>query len=59
MNKGKKLRGISVNQLIIAVAVDSNHNHYGELIGRGHITSKQCIYSYGSHIKKGSHLIHE
>lgn len=59
MNKGKKLRGISVNQLIIAVAVDSNHNHYAELIGRGHITSKQCIDSYGSHIKKGSHLIHD
>lgn len=59
LNKGKKLRGISKNQLTIAVAIDSKHNCYAELIGRGHITSKQCIDSYGKHIEKGSHLIHD
>lgn len=59
MNKGKKLRGVSVNQIVIAVAIDSNYNRYAELVGKGHITSKQCLDSYGKHIEKGSHLIHD
>ncbi len=59
MNKGKKLRGISVNQLVIAVGIDSNNNRYAKLVGKGHITSKQCLESYGKHIEKGSHLIHD
>lgn len=59
MNKGKKLRGISVNQLVIAVGIDSNNNRYAKLVGKGHITSKQCLDSYGKHIEKGSHLIHD
>jgi hypothetical protein len=59
MNKGKKLRGTSVNQLVIAVAVDSNNNRYAELVGKGHITSKQYLDSYGKHIEKGSHLFHD
>ncbi len=59
MNKGKKLRGISVNQLVIAVRIDSNNNRYAKLVGKGHITSKQCLDSYGKHIEKGSHLIHD
>jgi len=59
MNKGKKLRGISVNQLVIAVGIDSNNNRYATLVGKGHITSKQCLDSYGNHIEKGSHLIHD
>jgi len=59
MNKGKKLRGISVNQLVIAVGIDSNNNRYATLVGKGHITSKQCLDSYGNHIEKGSRLIHD
>lgn len=59
INKGKKLRGISTNQIVIAVAIDSNNNRYAKIVGRGHITSKQCLHSYGRHIEKGSHLIHD
>lgn len=59
LNKGKKLRGVSVNQIVIAAAVDSNNNRYAEIVGKGHITSKQCLDSYGKHIEKGSHLIHD
>lgn len=56
---GKKIQGINSNQIIIACAVDEHGNKYAEIVGRGHITSGQCIKSYGQHIKTGSHIIHD
>ena len=56
---GKKLRGISRNKLAVAVAFD-NHNH---LYIKCEYTSKPSDRStwntLGSHIKPGSHLIHD
>ncbi len=46
-----------MNQLVIAVGIDGNNNRYAKLVGKGHITSKQCLESYGKHIEKGAHLI--
>lgn len=59
INKGKKLRGISSNQNVIVVAIDNNNNRYAKIVGRGHITSRHCLDSYGKHIEKGSHLVHD
>ena len=56
---GKKIQGINSNQVIVVCAVDEHGNKYAEVVGRGHITSNQCIKSYGQHIKPGSHIIHD
>ena len=56
---GKKYRGLSRNQIIVACTIDKHKNKYAKVIGRGHITSSECINSYGKHIKKGSHIIHD
>ena len=58
-DNGLKYRGQSKNQIVIACAVDIHNNKYAEIIGRGHVTSKQCINSYGKHIKPGSYIIHD
>lgn len=56
---GKRYRGQSRNQVVVACAIDSNGNRYAEIIGNGHISYKQCLNSYGKHIKAGSHIIHD
>ena len=56
---GLKYRGQSINQIVVACAIDSNGNKYAQIVGRGHISSKQCINSYGKHIEPGSHIIHD
>lgn len=56
---GKKPRGASRNQMVIACAVDWNGNRFAIVAGKGHIMSKQCIDSYGRHIAKGSTIIHD
>lgn len=56
---GKKPRGVSRNQVCVACAVDSSGNRYAEVAGRGHITSTQCVKTYGSHIAKGSAITHD
>lgn len=56
---GKKLRGVSRNQVAIACAVDSNGGRYAAVAGFGHITSRQCVKTYGSHISKGSFIVHD
>ena len=59
IKNGKKLRGISRNKLAVAVAFD-NHAH---IIIKVENTSKPSDRStwntLGSHIKPGSHLIHD
>lgn len=57
--KGRKYRGQSRNQIVVACAVDNSSNKYAEIIGKGHISSKQCIKSYGLHIAKGSFIMHD
>lgn len=56
---GKKPRGVSRNQVVIACAVDSGGRRYAEVAGKGHITSAQCLRTYGKHIEKGSYIIHD
>ena len=56
---GKKPRGVSRNQAVIACAVDSSGNRIAIEAGRGHITSAACIRTYGAHIKKGSLVVHD
>lgn len=56
---GLKYRGQSKNQIVIACAIDSNGNKYAEIVGKGHVSSKQCLNSYGKHIKPGSYIIHD
>ena len=56
---GLRYRGQSKNQIVIACAVDADGNKYAEVVGRGHISSKQCIESYGRHIAPGSYIVHD
>lgn len=56
---GLKYRGQSKNQIVVACGIDINGNKYAEIIGRGHVSSKQCLESYGKHIKPGSYIIHD
>ncbi len=56
---GKKPRGVSRNQICVACAVDSAGNRYAEVAGRGHISSAQCLRTYGRHIAKGASIVHD
>ena len=59
LGSGKKPRGVSRNQAVIACAVDSSGNRIALEAGRGHITSAACVRTYGAHIKKGSLVVHD
>lgn len=59
MNGSFKLRGISVNQISIACAIDYHGNRIAYVSGKGHITSNQCRLIYSHHIKDGSTIIHD
>jgi len=56
---GKMPRGVSRNQVCVACAVDERGNRYAEVAGRGHITSAQCLRTYGAHIGRGSTIVHD
>lgn len=56
---GRKFRGVSRNQIVVACGVDIHGNKYAEVVGKGHITSQQCIETYGRHIKQGSFIYHD
>ena len=56
---GRKPRGVSRNQAVIACAVDSAGNRIAIEAGRGHITSAACVRAYGAHIAKGSIIVHD
>ena len=56
---GKKMRGVSRNQVCVACAVASNGARYAEMAGKGHITSAECVRTYGAHIAKGSKIVHD
>ena len=55
----KKLRGISINQIAVACAVDNQGHSYAKVAGRGHLSAAKVIDAYGDHIKPGSNLIHD
>lgn len=55
----KLFRGQSRNQIVIACAIDKENRKYAQIVGKGHITSKECIESYGKAIEKGSYIIHD
>ena len=56
---GRKPRGVSRNQVIIACAVDAHGNRIAIEAGRGHITSARCVKAYGGHISKGTLVVHD
>ena len=59
LKEGKKLKGISRNKICVAVG---NDNHGGILIVVENVSkpsNKSTWEAYGSHIKEGSHLIHD
>lgn len=58
-NNGLKFRGQSRNQIIVTCAIDNLGNKYAEIVGKGHISSNQCLKTYGTHIEKGSYIIHD
>lgn len=58
MREGKKLRGISRNQICIGVACDSRHV-FCTLEGYGKPTQRKAYESFKDHIKPGSVLIHD
>lgn len=54
-----KYRGVSRNQIVVAVGIDVKGSIYAKVVGRGHITKKQVMNSYGKHIEPKSILIHD
>lgn len=56
---GNKFRGMSRNQVVVACGIDVHGTRYAEVAGRGHITSKQCLETYGKHIEEGSLIYHD
>lgn len=56
---GKQYRGLSKNQMCIAVGMDNNGQYYFEYIGHGKPSSEKAMASYGRHIVPGSVLIHD
>ncbi len=58
-DKYKKYRGQSRNQIVVACGIDEYGNKYAEIVCKGHITSNQCLMTYGKHIQQGSTLIHD
>lgn len=56
---GKQFRGVSRNQIVIACGVDIHGIKYAEIASRGHITSQQCLETYGRYIKQGSFIYHD
>ena len=57
--EGKKLRGNSRNQVVVACGVDEHGQRIAIVAGRGHITSKQCSDTYGKHIAEISLVVHD
>lgn len=55
---GKKLRGLSKDQICIGIAYDGNHV-YAHVEGFGKTYQKKTKDTFINHIKPGSHLIHD
>lgn len=56
---GKHLRGLSRSKICIVVAIDSYKNMVAIISGHGKPSSRRIISALKSHIKEGSHIIHD
>lgn len=56
---GKLLRGISSNRIGVAVAVDSSGRSVFIAAGASKPSERSSLMAYGSHIEKGSLIIHD
>jgi len=56
---GKLLRGLSRNKICIAVGCDDFGQSYFARAGFGKPSTQRVLDAYGSHIERGSHLIHD
>ena len=59
LHDGRKLRGISRNQVAICAAIDASGNRFAEVAGKGHPRGAKCLEVYSRHIAKGSSIIHD
>lgn len=56
---GKKLRGISRNEICIMTAVDEQKNMIIKSFGKGKPSQLRILEAFGKHIEKGSTLVHD
>jgi len=56
---GRRLRGISGDQVCICCGIDSTGERFAEVAGRGHPRSATCERVYSKHIEKGSLIVHD
>ena len=59
LRDGKKLRGISRNQVAICAAIDSSGNRFAEVAGTGHPRGAKCLEVCSKRIEKGSSIVHD
>ena len=59
ISNDKHLRGLSRSKICIVVAIDSYKNMVAIISGHGKPSSKRIIEALKSHIKEGSHIIHD
>lgn len=59
LRDGRRLRGISGNQVAICAGIDSSGNRFAEVAGKGHPRGARCLQVYSKHVTKGSHIVHD
>ena len=59
LKNGKKLKGISRNKIAVAAAYDSNGNYLFIVEYTSKPSDRSTWKALGTHIKEGSHLIHD
>jgi len=59
LHGGRRLRGISRNQVAICAAIDSSGNRFAEVAGVGHPRGRKCLEVYSKHVAKGSRIVHD
>ena len=56
---GTKLRGLSRNQICVAVGIDESGKSFCSRLGLGKPSEARTRAAYAKHIEEGSHLIHD
>lgn len=59
LRDGKRLRGISRNQVAICAAIDSSGNRFAEVAGTGHPRGSRCLGVYSKRIEKGFGIVRD
>ncbi len=59
LRDGRRLRGISRNQVAICAAIDGSGNRFAEVAGTGHPRGSKCLEVYSKHIARGSSIVHD